>query len=67
MTDAAYFGHQPVAELLLRNGADVNSLDRENKTVLDILDTYDRNSLDTWREEIRDLVRRHGGKLAKDL
>ena len=55
---AAQFGHKEVVELLIAKGADLNAKDDDDdgKTPLDYADG-----------EIADLLRKHGGKTAKEL
>jgi ankyrin repeat protein len=56
---AADRGHTEVVELLITKGADVNAKDDEGETPLDQAGT-------SW-PETADLLRKHGGKTAKEL
>ena len=62
--EAALWGHNEVAELLIANGADVNAIivsgRNQGKTPLDLA---------IWRKKTAtaDLLRQHGGKTAKEL
>ena len=56
-----------IAELLIKNGADVNSIGRKNpfgteKTALDIAIEYDLGNSD-----VAEYLRNHGGKQSKEL
>jgi ankyrin repeat protein len=54
---AAREGHKEVIELLIAKGADVNAKDDDGTTPLDMADD----------KETADLLRKHGGKRAKEL
>ena len=54
---AAREGHKEVIELLIGKGADVNVKDKDGTTPLDMADD----------KETADLLRKHGGKTAKEL
>ena len=54
------FGHKEIVELLIAEGADVNANANDGKTPLDSAIRYDR-------PELADLLRKHGGKTAKEL
>ena len=54
---AAREGHKEVIELLIAKGADVNAKDDDGTTPLDMADD----------KETADLLRKHGGKTAKEL
>jgi len=58
--EAALWGHNEVAELLIANGADVNARDKDGKTPLDLA-TKEKKT------EIADLLRKHGGKTGAEL
>jgi len=53
-----YVGFDEIAELLLANGADVNTKDDDGKTTLDWVGS---------RGKMADLLRKHGGKTKKEL
>ena len=55
--EAAVFGHEVVAELLIANGADINAWDGY-ETPLDVSD---------GESEFADLLRKHGGKSGEEL
>ena len=52
------FGHKEVVELLIAKGADVNAKGWDGRTPVDYA---------IRKEEIADLLRKHGGKTAKEL
>ena len=62
--NAAVYGHNEVAELLIANGAEVNAIivsgRNQGKTPLDLA---------IWRKktETADLIRKHGGRTAEEL
>ena len=62
--NAAAYGHNEVAELLIANGAEVNAIivsgRNEGKTPVDLA---------IWRKktETADLLRKHGGRMAEEL
>ena len=60
MRYAATFGHKEIAELLLAEGADVNAKDVDVTTPLDLANLFNQ-------PETADLLRKHGGKTAKEL
>ena len=62
---AVQFERIKVAELLIANGANLNVVDEFNKTLLDY--ATDPNVPITSREEIAELLRKHGGKTAEEL
>jgi ankyrin repeat protein len=49
-------GHKEIAELLISKGADVNAIDLNGMTPIDLADG-----------EIADLLRKHGGKTGEEL
>ena len=57
---AAYKGHKEVAELLISKGADVNAQMDDGRTSLD-------KAIERNRNELAALLRKHGGKTAKEL
>ena len=57
---AAAWGQKEVAELLIANGADVNAKS-------DIGETPLNDAIGTDHPKIADLLRKHGGKTAKEL
>ena len=57
---AAKTGQKDIIELLIVAGANVNAKDFENKTPLD-------EAIQLKRTETADLLRKHGGKTAKEL
>ncbi|MDP6527056.1 MAG: ankyrin repeat domain-containing protein, partial [Kiritimatiellia bacterium] len=56
----AAYGHKEIAELLIDEGADVNAKDDEGETPLDF-------AILVGRDEIADLLRKHGGKTGEEL
>ena len=62
---AVKFERIKVAELLIANGANLNVVDEFNKTLLDY--ATDPNVPIPSREEIAELLRKHGGKTGKEL
>ena len=61
---AADAGHKEIAKLLIANGVDVNAKDHKGETSLDFA-TNPENQFKS--EEFIDLLRKHGGKTAKEL
>ena len=57
---AAIKGHKEIVELLIAKGADVNANSDDDGTPLDWAITYNH-------KETADLLRKHGGKTAKEL
>ena len=57
---AAQKGHKEIAELLIANGVDVNAKKNNGRTPLD-------RAIWINETEIADLIRKHGGKTAKEL
>ena len=57
---AAYRGRTIIAELLIANDADVNAQEMFGQTPLD-------SAIKNKRTETADLIRKHGGKRAKEL
>ena len=56
MHEAAHRESKEIAELLIANGADVNTMQEDGETPLD------------WADgELADLLRKHGGKTGKEL
>ena len=53
-------GKMETIELLIAKGADVNAMDRDVKTPLDLAEG-------TNNKEIADLLRKHGGKTGEEL
>ena len=63
-------GHKKIVELLIAAGADVNAKDEDGETSLDAAIASIENSppqVITAKEEIADLLRKHGGKTAEEL
>ena len=58
LQNAAWFGQEEIAELLVAEGADVNAKDYDGKTPLDLAKRH---------PEIADLLRKHGGKTGEEL
>ena len=58
--NAAGFGQNEVAELLIAKGADVNAKDKDGATPLD-------GAIAFKHIEIADLLRKHGGKTGEEL
>ncbi len=56
---ATYSGHKEVVELLIANGANVNTKD-QGWTPLDIAIEFEHS-------EIADILRKHGGKTGREL
>ena len=52
------FGHKEVVELLIAKGADVNAKGWDGRTPVDYA---------IRKEEIADLLRKHGGKTGEEL
>jgi ankyrin repeat protein len=57
---AALWGHKEIAELLIAAGAEVNAKTKRGETPLDLAIRYDET-------DTADLLRKHGGKTAKEL
>jgi len=57
---AAYEGHKETAELLIAKGVDVNAKTNDGETPLDW-------AIKHKRTETANLLRKHGGKTAKEL
>jgi len=58
--EAALWGHNEVAELLIANGADVNAKNDDGRTPLD-------SAIKDKHTEIAALLRKHGGKTSEEL
>jgi ankyrin repeat protein len=58
LQNAAWYGQEEIAELLVAEGADVNAKDYDGKTPLDLAKRH---------PEIADLLRKHGGKTGEEL
>ena len=58
---AATFGYKEIAELLIAKGADVNARTGSGETPLDLAIKYKNTGY------VADLLRKHGGKTAKEL
>jgi ankyrin repeat protein len=61
---AASWGHEEIVELLIANGADVNVKDAFSETPLDVATHPDNPNASA---ETADLLRKHGGKIKKEL
>ena len=57
---AADYGRKEIAELLIAEGADVNEMDKDGSTPLDVAIRSDE-------PELADLLRKHGGKTSEEL
>jgi cytohesin len=64
LSNAAYFGHKEVVELLITNGADVNAK-FDGRTPLDVVTRPDNTNKN--KAELADLLRKHGGKTGEEL
>ena len=64
LSNAAYFGHKEVVELLITNGADVNAK-FDGRTPLDFATHPDNPNKN--KAELADLLRKHGGKTGEEL
>ncbi|SVB06704.1 uncharacterized protein METZ01_LOCUS159558 [marine metagenome] len=64
LLNATIDGHKEIIELLIEKGADVNAKTNDGDTPLDknMIDDYDDISTFGAKEEINDLLRKHGGK-----
>ena len=60
MHNAAVYGHNEIAELLIANGANVNAKEVDGLTPLDF-------AIMSNQPEIADLLRKHSGKTKKEL
>ena len=58
MHAAVFKGHKEIAELLIAKGADLNAKDNDGETPVDYA---------IRKEELADLLRKHGGKTAEEL
>jgi ankyrin repeat protein len=58
--EAALWGHNEVAELLIANGAEVNAKDDDDQTALD-------SAIKDKHTETADLLRKHGGKTGEEF
>ncbi len=58
--EGAYNGHKEIVELLITSGANVNAMKTDGMTPLDMAHMNRRN-------EIVDLLRKHGGKTGEEL
>ena len=64
LSNAAYFGHKEVVELLITNGADVNAK-FDGRTPLDFATHPDNPNKN--KAELAALLRKHGGKTGEEL
>ncbi len=67
---AAYRGHTEIAELLISKGADLNTKDDNGETPLSEAEEVGLTHFGevlTRKKETADLLRKHGGKTAKEL
>ena len=68
---ASYDGHQEIVELLIGKGADVNAKDSEGSTALDKAEAvevdYHSSEDKAAKQEIANLLRKHGGKTGEEL
>ena len=61
--NAAAAGHKEITQLLIAKGADVNAKNPSGRTPLDFVSNIKINN----RDEIADLLRKHGGKTGVEL
>ena len=61
--NAAAAGHKEITQLLIAKGADVNAKNPSGRTPLDFVSNIKINN----RDEIADLLRKHGGKTREEL
>ncbi len=61
--NAAAAGHKEITQLLIAKGADVNAKNPSGRTPLDFVSNIKINN----RDEIADLLRKHGGKTGDEL